>query len=99
MDRGPGWLLESGSEPSHQFRLEWMTDHYSQWKADRTSRPPLVVVHCFASASTPSERSVALESNGAGSSSTGVIVISSDSRSEEESNSFDLDTSSSEENQ
>ena len=27
---GPGWLLESGSESSHQFELEWMADRHRQ---------------------------------------------------------------------
>ena len=34
------WLLESGSESSHQFHLEWMVDRYSQCRVDRTD-PPL----------------------------------------------------------
>ena len=25
---GPSWLLKSGSESSHQFQLEWMTDSH-----------------------------------------------------------------------
>lgn len=81
---GPGWLLESSSESSHQFQLEWMVDRYRQWRADRTARPPPVEVHCSTSTFTPSERSVALEFDGAGPSGTTVIVISSDSSSKED---------------
>ena len=94
---GPGWLLESGNESSHQFILEWMTDPYRKWRADWTSRPSLIEVHCSASASTPSERSATLEFDGAGPSGTVMIVISSNSSSEEDSDSSNSDTSSSEE--
>lgn len=30
VDGGPGWLVESGSESSHEWRLEWMADCFSQ---------------------------------------------------------------------
>ena len=96
---GPSRLLESGSESSHQFMLEWMADRHRQWRADRTDRPSLIDVHCSASASTPSVRTLALESNGVGPSGIAIVVISSDSSLEEDSDSSDLDTSSSEEDQ
>ena len=94
---GPGWLLESGSESSHQFELEWMANSHRQWRADRTNRPPPIDVHYSASATTSFVRSVAPESDEAGPSGTAVVVISSDLSSKEDFDNFDWDTSSSEE--
>ena len=62
-------------------------------------RPPPVDVHYSASASTSFVRSMALESDEVGSSGTALEVISSDSSLEEDSDSYDSDTSLSEEDQ
>ena len=77
--------------------LEWMVDCHRQWRADRTDRLPPIDVHCFASAFTPSMRSVAPESDGTGPSGTAVVIISSNSSSEKDSDSSDSDTFSNEE--
>ena len=84
-------MLESGSESSHQFQLEWMADRYRQWITDRTDPLPPVGDHHLDSVSVPSERAVAPESSGSGS-CTALVEVHADSSSEE-----DSDSSSSEE--
>ena len=85
------WLMESGSESSHQFQLEWMADRYAQWRADRTDLTP--PVDDLPTPSSSFERFVASESSGSGS-CTALVEVHADSSLEE-----DSDSSSSEEGQ
>ena len=57
--------MDSGSESSHQFELEWMADHHAQWKVDRTVSP--ANVDDLPPVASSSERSEAPESSGSGS--------------------------------